>query len=193
MHELYHIDPERPGIRRMERADGTCSANCHGQRFFEDVVEMVKHYLDTKPDPEMYDFLQYDFAGLTERYGGVAGTAFRAFPSYPQRYTEVMDPQPRVPGHDDVPRGAVEADARGDDLHRARSDAFASSCRTPRGCSRASARSAPRSRVMSGFSRTRTFRYHRGALWRLAISSATIASSHCSVAAEWASCISPRI
>ncbi len=38
VHELYHIDPERPGIRRMERADGTCSANCHGQRFFEDVV-----------------------------------------------------------------------------------------------------------------------------------------------------------
>jgi hypothetical protein len=101
VHELYHIDPERPGIRRMERADGTCSANCHGQRFFEDVVQMVKQYLDTNPDPYMYDFLQCDFAELTERYGGVAGTAFRAFPSYPQRYTQVMDPQPRVPGHDD--------------------------------------------------------------------------------------------
>ena len=37
----------------------------------------------------MYDFLQCNFAGLTEKYGGVAGTAFRAFPSYPQRYTEV--------------------------------------------------------------------------------------------------------
>ena len=85
----------------MERADGTCSANCHGQRFFEDVVYMVKHYLDTNPDPYMYDFLQFDFAGLTEKYGGVAGTAFRAFPSYPQRYTEAIDPQPRVPGHDD--------------------------------------------------------------------------------------------
>ena len=48
VHELYHIDPERPGIRRMERADGTYSANCHGQRFFEDVVEMVKQYLATQ-------------------------------------------------------------------------------------------------------------------------------------------------
>ena len=102
VHELYHVDPERPGIRRMERADGTCSANCHGQRFFEDVVHMVKLYLDTNPDPYMYDFLQCNFAGLTEKYGGVAGTAFRAFPSYPQRYTEVMNPQPVVPGHDDV-------------------------------------------------------------------------------------------
>ena len=39
VHELYHIDPERPGIRRMETADGTYSANCHGERFFEDVVD----------------------------------------------------------------------------------------------------------------------------------------------------------
>ena len=101
VHELYHIDPERPGIRRMERADGTCSANCHGQRFFEDVVRMVKVYLDSKPDPYMYDFLHCSFAELTERYGGVAGTAFRTFPSYPQRYTEVLNPQPCEPGHDD--------------------------------------------------------------------------------------------
>jgi hypothetical protein len=101
VHELYHIDPERPGIRRMERADGTCSANCHGQRFFEDVVAMVKQYLSTNPDPYMYDFLTCDFAALTERYGGVAGTAFRTFPSYPQRYTEVLDPQPGVMGHDE--------------------------------------------------------------------------------------------
>jgi hypothetical protein len=103
VHELYHIDPERPGIRRMERADGTCSANCHGQRFFANVVEMVKQYLDTKPDPYLYDFLRYDFSELTEKYGGVAGTAFRGFPSYPQRYTEVLDPQPKMPGHDDCP------------------------------------------------------------------------------------------
>jgi hypothetical protein len=101
VHELYHIDPDRPGIRRMERADGTCSANCHGQRFFEDVVQMVKHYLSTNPDPYLYDFLRCNFSELTDRYGGVAGTAFRSFPSYPQRFTEVVDPQPSVTGHDD--------------------------------------------------------------------------------------------
>jgi hypothetical protein len=97
VHELYHIDPERPGIRRMEKADGTYAANCHGQRFFEDVVAMVKQYLATSPDPAVYDFLQYNFAELTARYGGVAGTTFRAFPSYPQRYTEVLRPQPESP------------------------------------------------------------------------------------------------
>jgi len=97
IHELYHIDPERPGIRRVERADGTYSANCHGRQFFEDVVAMVKHYLAGNPSPEVYDFLEYSFDELTERFGGVVGTAFRAFPSYPQRYTEVLDPQPESP------------------------------------------------------------------------------------------------
>jgi len=100
IHELYHIDPERPGIRRMERADGTYSANCHGQRFFENVVEMVNQYLDSKPDPAVYDFLTYNMAELTARHGGVVGTAFRGFPSYPQRYTEVLEQQPE--GADDV-------------------------------------------------------------------------------------------
>ncbi len=97
VHELYHIDPDRPGIRRMERADGTYSANCHGQQFFENVVEMVKEYLATKPDPAVYDFLQYNLTELTARYGGVVGTTFRSFPSYPQRYTEVLTPQPEAP------------------------------------------------------------------------------------------------
>ena len=94
IHELYHIDPERPGIRRIERADGTYSANCHGPRFFEDVVEMVNQYLASNPNPEVFDFLRHDLAELTAKHGGVVGTTFRAFPSYPQRYMEVMTPQP---------------------------------------------------------------------------------------------------
>ena len=100
VHELYHIDPARPGIRRIERADGTYSANCHGPTFFEDVVEMVNQYLATDPDSELFDFLKYDFAGLTARYGGVVGTSFRMFPSYPQRYIEVLEPQPDAPAHE---------------------------------------------------------------------------------------------
>lgn len=96
VHELYHIDPARPGIRRMERADGTYSANCHGRRFFEDVVRMVQQYLASRPDPRVYDFLRHSYGDLTARFGGVAGTSFRGFPSYPQRYTEVLDPQPAV-------------------------------------------------------------------------------------------------
>ena len=94
VHELYHIDPQGPGIRRMERADGTYSANCHGHSFFENVVEMVNQYLATKPDPATYEFLSYDLAGLTDRFGGVVGTTFKSYPSYPQRYTQVLDPQP---------------------------------------------------------------------------------------------------
>ena len=45
VHELYHIDPELGGIRRIEREDGTYSANCHGDQFFEQVAEMVHAYL----------------------------------------------------------------------------------------------------------------------------------------------------
>ena len=47
-------------------------------------------YLATDPDPAAYDFLRYDFAGLEARFGGVAGTTFRTFPSFPQRYIDVL-------------------------------------------------------------------------------------------------------
>ena len=97
VHELYHIDPDRPGIRRMERADGTYSANCHGQRFFADVVEMVNQYLASNPDPAVSEFLHWSYADIQERFGGMVGTTFRGFPSYPQRYVEVLDPQPESP------------------------------------------------------------------------------------------------
>ena len=100
VHELYHIDPERPGIRQIERADGTPSTKSHGPSFFEDVVAMVQQYLDTNPDSELVEFLQHDFTALRERHGGVAGTAFRTFPSYPQRYIEILDPQPDETWHD---------------------------------------------------------------------------------------------
>jgi len=94
IHELYHIDPEFKGIRRIERGDGTYSANCHGQRFFEEVAEMVHLYLESKPSPEVFDFLRDDFTALERRYGGVVGTSFRTFPSFPQRYIERVAVQP---------------------------------------------------------------------------------------------------
>jgi hypothetical protein len=52
---------------------------------------MVQAYLASGPDPALYEFLKYDFAGLTEMYGGVLGTTFRNFPSFPQRYMETVD------------------------------------------------------------------------------------------------------
>jgi hypothetical protein len=94
VHELYHIDPEQHGIRRIERDDGTYSAHCHGNEFFEQVAEMVHTYLDSKPDPAICDFLEHDFDALDSHFGGVVATTFRTFPSFPQRYIERLPVQP---------------------------------------------------------------------------------------------------
>jgi hypothetical protein len=93
VHELYHIDPELAGIRRIEREDGTYSANCHGHRFFEQVAGMVHTYLDSKPSPAVYDFLCEDFTTLDAHHAGVVGASFRTFPSFPQRYIERLAEQ----------------------------------------------------------------------------------------------------
>jgi hypothetical protein len=94
VHELYHIDPEHNGIRRIAREDGTYSPHCHGHGFFEQVADMVHEYLNTRPDPAIYDFLRHDFNTLEARHGGVVGTSFRTFPSYPQRFIERLAVQP---------------------------------------------------------------------------------------------------
>jgi hypothetical protein len=52
-----------------------------------DVVELARNVLD---------FLKQDFVGLERRYCRVTGTTFRTFPSYPQRYVEVVTDQPVV-------------------------------------------------------------------------------------------------
>jgi hypothetical protein len=93
VHELYHIDPELRGIRRIERGDGTYSANCHGQKFFEEVAEMVHVYLDSQPSPAVYDFLRHDFTALESRFGGVVAASFRPHPSFPQRYMQRLAEQ----------------------------------------------------------------------------------------------------
>ena len=90
IHELYHIDPEGRGLRRPVLADGNISSQLHGPNYYEDVARMVGEYLATNPDPSTYEFLKYNFAGLTERYGGVVCTTFRNYPSFPQRYNETV-------------------------------------------------------------------------------------------------------
>lgn len=92
VHELYHIDPQRTGIRQMASDDG--SQRCHSQAFFSCVADLVRMYLDTRPDPAIYDFLRDDFAGLVARHGAVAGATFRNFPSYPQIYLEPLGAMP---------------------------------------------------------------------------------------------------
>jgi hypothetical protein len=91
VHELYHIDPADGGLRAVENADGSRSYRTHGPMFYEDVAQMVREYLATRPDPALYDFLRHDFDELTERHGGVVGTTFSNFPSFPQRYMEPLE------------------------------------------------------------------------------------------------------
>lgn len=97
IHELYHIDPQQAGIRRFERADGGQSTRSHAPGFYEDVARMVGEYLSSDPDPSVFEFLRCDFRGLQKRHGGVIGTTFRSFPSYPQRYTELLEDPPAQP------------------------------------------------------------------------------------------------
>jgi hypothetical protein len=99
VHELYHIDPTEPGIRRVQLNDGRFASGSHGQHFLETVAAMVQQYLESGPDPATYEFLQYDFAGLEEHYDGVVATTFRTFPSFPQRYIELLpiNAQPETP------------------------------------------------------------------------------------------------
>ena len=96
VHELYHIDPEE-GIRRLARADGRYSRRSHAPAFFDHVAGMVQEFLASQPDPDCYEFLRYDFAQLTARYGEIVGTTFRTFPSFPQRYLERLAEQPAEP------------------------------------------------------------------------------------------------
>jgi hypothetical protein len=98
VHELYHIDPDQSGIRRFERADGTHSPRSHGPDFYEQVARMVRAYLATRPDPRVYDFLMWDFRQLEAQFGGLVGTTFSNYPSYPQRYPEPLRAQPLVAG-----------------------------------------------------------------------------------------------
>ena len=97
VHELYHVDPARAGIRKFERTNGGTVATAHGRSFFERVAGMVRQYLESGPDPEVYGFLRYGFAELSARLGPVTATTFRTFPSFPQRYLETLEAQPPSP------------------------------------------------------------------------------------------------
>lgn len=58
---------------------------------------MVTGYLESRPDSSLYGFLEDDFVALTAKFGGVVGTTFRNYPSFPQRYMEAMRTPPTDP------------------------------------------------------------------------------------------------
>jgi hypothetical protein len=97
VHELYHVDPDEGGIRQGARADGSPAAQAHTPQFFREVQRMVREYVASRPDSSVSDFLSLDYDSLVKRHGGVAGTTFRDFPAFPQRYRERLDDQPRGP------------------------------------------------------------------------------------------------
>ena len=97
VHELYHIDPRDSGIRKSVRGDGRPAAVTHPAQFFRDVAAMVHQYLDSRPEPNTYDFLRHGFSTLAHQHGAVVATTFRTYPSFPQRYRETLGTQPRLP------------------------------------------------------------------------------------------------
>jgi hypothetical protein len=97
VHELYHVDPHQGGIRQGVKADGSAAAQTHTPQFFREVQGIVREYVAGRPDTAAWEFLAFDFDGLVTRYGGVAGTTFREFPAFPQRYRERLADQPRGP------------------------------------------------------------------------------------------------
>lgn len=101
IHELYHINPDDPGIRVMGSSEHT--GRCHTPEFFELVASLARRYLDSGPDPVVYEFLTHDFETLAARHGGIAATTFLRYPSYPQRYHERIDDQPGTSGVTTVP------------------------------------------------------------------------------------------
>ncbi len=97
VHELYHIDPARGGIRQMASDNGGQASWCHGPAFYANVAALVRRYLASAPDPTIYDFLRHDFAELQARFGRVTAATFRNFPSYPQVYLDRLPEQPVGP------------------------------------------------------------------------------------------------
>ncbi|MBK5299474.1 MAG: hypothetical protein JJE40_20190 [Vicinamibacteria bacterium] len=94
VHELYHVDPSMQGIRKLPLGRGRVSTRTHSPQFFRDVARLVKQYLACRPDPALTQFLTHDFVELNARFGRVTGAAFRHFPSFPQRYIEVLSDHP---------------------------------------------------------------------------------------------------
>lgn len=75
-HELWHISPRFDGDLR--RHDGRCYAHSHSQKQYDAEMDVLaRQYLAAAPPAALYEFLQYDFAGLLARHGRIYGTKVR--------------------------------------------------------------------------------------------------------------------
>jgi len=71
-HELWHISPEFDGDIR--RHPGRCYAHSSSQKEYDQYMAVLSNnYLLKKPPPELYAFLEHDFAKLYQQRGGIYG------------------------------------------------------------------------------------------------------------------------
>ena len=88
IHELYHIDPEHNGIRRIERETAPARAHSHGSQFLANVAQMVSRLSRHVADPADVRFPEARLRRARSALRRLCGASFRPFPSYPQRFQE---------------------------------------------------------------------------------------------------------
>jgi hypothetical protein len=73
-HELYHIDPTFNGDLR--RHVGRCCLHSHSKREYDErMAVLVRHYLATRPDPQLHEPLRLTCRQLMARHGAIKGIA----------------------------------------------------------------------------------------------------------------------
>lgn len=71
-HELWHISPDFDGDIR--RHPGRCYAHSTSQKEYDEHMAVLSNkYFMKKPSPELYAFLEHDFAKLYQQRGGIYG------------------------------------------------------------------------------------------------------------------------
>jgi hypothetical protein len=71
-HELYHISPAFDGDLRRHK--GRYAIHSRSQRAYdEQMADLARTYLASRPDPTLHAFLRLDFGQLLNRHGSVVG------------------------------------------------------------------------------------------------------------------------
>ncbi len=71
-HELYHVSPEFDGDLR--RHPGRYAVHSRSKDGYDrEMAILVKEYLASHPDPEIFSFLRSGYRELWERHGGIVG------------------------------------------------------------------------------------------------------------------------
>ena len=102
---LYHIDPRGRAFARSSVGTAPAPPHCHGRRSSKLSPRWSSRISPADRTRPCTIFLRDDFDTLERRCGGVVGTTFRGFPSFPQRYIERLNGsrrqtatrRPRVP------------------------------------------------------------------------------------------------